>query len=68
MTALSGGRVTITHACRHMHVIQIFTLENLDVHAICSCTGTRDVTISAKNQWAEFKFTSLVFLANAACL
>lgn len=28
----------------------------------------RDVNLSAKAQWAEFKLTSLVFLTNAACL
>lgn len=32
------------------------------------CAGTRDVTVSAKKQWAGFKFTSCIFLANSACL
>lgn len=67
-TALSGGRVTVTHVQTYARIIQIFTVENLDVRAICSCAGTRDVTVSAKKQWAEFKFTSPVFLVNAACL
>lgn len=37
MTALSGGRVTITGIQTYARIIQIFTVENLDVNAICSC-------------------------------
>lgn len=69
MTALSDGRVTITYKQTYAHIIQIFKVGKRRVEChLLACAGTRDVTVSAKKQWAEFKFTSTTFLANAACL
>ena len=42
MTALSGGRVTVTHMRTYAREIQIFTVENLDVNAICSCVQAQE--------------------------
>lgn len=43
MTALSGGRVTVKHTQTYAHIIQISTVENLDVHAICSCVQAQEM-------------------------
>lgn len=70
MTALSGGRVTVAHMQTYARIIQIFAVENLGrARHLLMCAGTRDAAdASAKKQWAEFEFTSLIFLANAARL
>lgn len=60
----------------HSHTHADICTHNTNIHSgklgrachLLVCAGTRDVNVSAKKQWAEFKFTSLVFLANAACL
>lgn len=46
MTALSGGCVTTTHMQTYAHIIQIFTEENLDVHAICSYVQAQETQMS----------------------
>lgn len=68
MTTLSGG-VSLSHIQTYARIIQLFTVVNLERAChLLMCAVTRDANVSARKQWAEFKFTSLVFLANAACL
>ncbi|CAB1430580.1 unnamed protein product [Pleuronectes platessa] len=63
-TALSGGH---THRQTYARVVQISTVANLDVdrHLLASA-GAGAGTASAKKRRAGFKFTSRLFLANAA--
>lgn len=60
--------VAVSHTCIHMHHTNIHSGKLGRGCHLLVCAGMRDVNVSAKKQWAGFKFTSFVFLTNAACL
>lgn len=53
--------------CIHAHI----TIHHGKLGCACHLlmrADSRDMDVSAKTKWAEFKFTSLIYLANTACL
>lgn len=64
---LSGSLKTM----RHMHTYAHITIHHGKLGCACHLlmrADSRDMDVSAKTKWAEFKFTSLIYLANTACL